>query len=258
MARPLWKGCLRIGRRDLAVKLYAAVEESAIRFRLLHRSDREPVHQQIVRKSDGRVVSKTQRRKAYPVGDRRAVLIDADELKKLGPERSRRISLCRFVPVTVLSDAWYDRPYHLTPEGGAQDYASLASVLAKKDRVGIVRWAMRGKRYVGALIEDEGRLQVITLRRAEQLISVDTLEIDRQPIDDAELKLARQLVDLVSADFEPALWQDDYRKRVQELVAAKQRGSPSKRPISRSKRSAVGLADQLSRSLASLAERKVA
>lgn len=60
MARAIWKGRLSIGKEKVPVKLYSAVEDRTMRFRLLHESDLCPV----VRKQDGRTVSREAFRKA--------------------------------------------------------------------------------------------------------------------------------------------------------------------------------------------------
>jgi DNA end-binding protein Ku len=258
MTRAIWKGCLQIGSLDLPVKLYSAVEDRSVHFRLLHKTDREPVHQEIVRKSDGRPVEKSERRKALPVENDRAVIIQPDELRRIGPDRSRAISLCRFVPARAMSDIWHDRPYYLGPDGDTDDYFALAATLARKNRIGIVRWTMRARRYVGALHEDGGYLAVVTLRRADQILAVDHLERPKAAVDTEELELAKQLIALVAGDFEPTLWQDEYRERVHALIAARQRGDKPRKPAARRRKSSGALAAQLSRSLANMKEKKVA
>ena len=63
-ARAIWKGRLLIGDAALAVKMYSAVQERTVHFRLLDRETLTPVHQRIVRKGDGSEVPKDERRKA--------------------------------------------------------------------------------------------------------------------------------------------------------------------------------------------------
>ena len=44
-ARAIWKGVVKIGTQSVPVKLYSAVQERRIHFRLLHKTDHEPVKQ---------------------------------------------------------------------------------------------------------------------------------------------------------------------------------------------------------------------
>lgn len=256
-ARAIWKGRLVIGEQSLPVKMYSAVQDRNIHFRLLHAKDLVPVDQKIVRKTDGKEVPKDERRKAYPVGDDTAVILQPGELEKIEPETSREISLCRFVPAKAISDQWYDRPYYLGPDEGDGLYFALAAALEARSAAGVARWVMRRKRYVGALRAADGHLMMITLRRAEQVLSV-AIEAPASRPDAKELKLAAQLVDSVAGDFDPGLWQDEYRERVRQLIEAKRRGEPVKASTPRRRRAGGDLSEQLRRSITAMTEKKVA
>ena len=73
-----------------------------------------------------------------------------------------------------------------------------------------------------------------------------------------ELKLGLQLVESITTDFDPQLWQNEYRERLRKLIEAKARGEkiehrrPAKRKVS------ANLADSLKASIAALKEKKVA
>jgi DNA end-binding protein Ku len=257
MARAIWKGHLSIGEHRVPVKMYAAVQDRKIHFRLLHASDLSPVHQRIVRKTDGKEVPKEDRRKAFPVEGDAAVIIQPGELEALEPETSRDIELCRFVPAGAVSNQWYDRPYYLGPDEDDDTYFALAEAIGRRKLVGVARWVMRRKRYVGALQAVGPYLMMITLRRADQVLSVSAGETTAKP-DEKELKLAEQLVAFIEADFDPAQWHDDYRERVQKLIEAKIQGKPLKMAAPKRKQAAGGLADQLRQSIAAAGERKVA
>jgi DNA end-binding protein Ku len=259
MARAIWKGELVLGKSKLPIEMFSAVQDQTVHFRLLHSKDRVPVEQRIVRKSDGKEVPKEDRRKAFPLDRTEAVILQPEELEKLEPEPSREIHLCRFVRAGVLSDQWFDRPYYLGPDKDDADYFALAAAIEHSKVVGVARWVMRKKRYLGALTANDGYLVMTTLRRADQVVSVSGVEVPaaRRP-DDREIKMAEQLVSSIEGDFEPQLWQNEYRQRVHELIDAKARGKTVK--LAPVKRKAAGgdLAELLQRSLASTKEKKVA
>ena len=257
-ARAIWKGVLQLGRLDVPVRLYSAVEDRTIHFRLLHKSDRAPVEQRLVRKKDGEVVAKQDLRKTFAIDDKRAVILEPEELEKIEPDDSRCIVLSRFVAAVAVSHQWYDRPYMLGPDKDAKSYFALAEAIARKGVLGVARWIMRDKRYVGALGATAGYLSLTTFRRAEQLIELSVDGANGSAPNDKELELAEQLIAHVSGDFEPAAWRDDYRERVQALVKAKARGKAVKAKVAKPARRAGGLAAQLRQSLAAASEKKVA
>ena len=259
-ARAIWKGKLLLGAHEVPVKMYSAVEDRAVHFRLLAGKDKAPVRQQIVRKDTGREVAREEQRKALALDDGRAVILQPDELESLLPPASRDIHMCRFVPASLLTDQWFDRPYFLGPdEDGEAAYFALSRALAEREVTGIARWVMRKKRYLGSLRVAGDYLLMITLRRAEQVLALPAVEPARSRTpSEAELKLARQLVDAVSADFEPQAWRNDYRERLLALIAAKAGGGKVKPFKPRAPAASSDLEQALRASLAASRERKVA
>ncbi len=257
VARAIWKGRLVVGRHDLPVKMYSAVQDTQVHFRLLDRQSLEPVHQRIVRKADGQEVPKEEQRKAFPIEKDRAVVLTPEELEDLAPKASRDIELLRFVPPSLLDAPWYERPYYLGPDEDEKSYFALVEALEKRSVLGIARWVMRQQRYLGALSVLGGYLTLVTLRRAEQVLAVPQLEPARKA-DEKELRLAEQLVDAIAEDFNPGLWQDEYHERVCKLIEEKAHGKKVELRRPKPKRPTGELAEELRRSLASVKERRVA
>jgi DNA end-binding protein Ku len=258
-ARAIWKGRLQLGKEELAVKLYSAIEDRTVRFHLLHAKDRAPVEQHIVRKDTGKDVEKGDIRKAFALDRTTAVILEPEDLQKLVPPESRDIEITRFVATSVLSDQWYDRPYFLGPDADEGDYFALAEALHRKNAVGIARWVMRKKRYVGALTSTNGYLMLSTLRRAEQVLSFAGIEPGKANAPAAnELKLAQQLVASIESDFDPSSWTNEYRERLHRLIEAKARGEKIEPVKARKKAPAASLADSLRASIAAVQEKKVA
>ena len=259
MTRAMWKGRLVIGEQQVPVKMYSAVQDRKVHFRLLHAKDLTPVEQRIVRKTDGKEVSPEEQRKALPVSADTAVILEPDELERTVPETSRDVEFIRFVPPSAIGDQWYDRPYYLGPDTDEAAYFAMIEALERAKLVGIARWAMRKTRYVGALQVIDGSLMLITLRRADQVLSVSGIEIPpARQADDKEIRLAEQLVSAISADFEPEAWTDEYRTRVMQLIEAKARGAKIAVRAPKPAPARGDLADQLAKSLAMAKERKVA
>lgn len=259
MARAMWKGQLQIGKQKLGIKLYSAVEDRTIRFHLLHAKDLAPVEQHIIRKDTGEEVSKDDMRKALALSAQTAVIVQPDDLEKLVPPESRDIQITRFVAASVLGDQWFERPYYLGPDGDNSSYFALAEALERQDVIGIARWVMRKKRYVGALSAVDGVLTMTTLRRADQVLSFSGIEPAKSVTPQAsELKLAQQLVSSIEADFDPSLWQNEYRQRLCKLIEAKARGEKIKAVQPKKKQAPASLEQSLRASIAAVKEKKVA
>ncbi|HEU4626989.1 MAG TPA: Ku protein [Steroidobacteraceae bacterium] len=259
MARAIWKGVLNLGREQVPVKMYSAVEDRTVHFRVLHARDRAPVEQHIVRKDNGREVPKEERRKAFPLDRNTAVVLQPEELEKLEPPPSRDIHICRFISPSLLSDQWYDRPYYLGPDRDAESYFALVAALERQEVTGIARWVMRKKRYLGALAVSGGYLAMITLRRADQVLSFSQIEPAKTATPhDNEVRLAEQLVSTIASDFAPEQWQDEYRKRLCALIEAKARGEKIAPVKPKRAPAPAGLAESLRASIAAARERHAA
>jgi DNA end-binding protein Ku len=224
-ARAIWKGMIRFDGVRVPVKLYSAVEDRSVHFRLLHRKDLAPVRQALVNPQTDQVVPFEETGRAYvtEAGDR--VLLDQAELEALEPHPSRDIEILGFLPHQAIDHRWYDRPYYLGPDGESADYFALADALEATAVEGLARWVMRNKAYVGALQIYQGYPMLISLHHAEEVIPVEALEPPQgPPLDQRELGLARQLIEMLEAEFQPQAYRDEYRNRVLEMLSAKARG----------------------------------
>ena len=259
MARAIWKGVLRFGSAEVPVKLYSAVQDRSVHFRLLHEKTNTPVKQRMVDPLTGKEVPYDEVRRGYEVEEGVFVLLDEEELDELEPEKSRDIEITRFLEPELINHQWYDRPYHLGPDGDDAAYFALEKALGKKGREGVARWTMRNKEYLGALRAEDGHLMLITLRHAEEVIPAAALEPPggRKP-EPRELKMAEQLIDALAAEFDPTEWRDEYRDRVLELIEAKAEGKTVRFRQPAKKRAAGDLAASLEASIAAARERKSA
>jgi DNA end-binding protein Ku len=221
-ARAMWKGVIQFGTLELPVKLYSAAQDKSIRFRLLHKTDKAPVKQQLVSSRSGETVDYEEVRKAYPIDRGRMVILEDEELEKLEPKDSRDIEITRFVSRTEVDPRWYDRPYYLGPDGNTKAYFAAAEALARKEKEGIARWVMRDREYVGALIQENGYLMLVTLRHAEEIIDASALKPPAgRELNKREIDMAAQLIEALHGEFDPTQFRDEYRKRVMELIEAK-------------------------------------
>lgn len=228
-ARSIWKGVIKIGSTKLPVKLYSAVHEQNVHFRLLHKTDHQPVKQQLVSSSTGDPIDNDEIRKAYPVTSRQLVILEDEELEKLEPESSRDIEVRKFVDPESIDHRLYERAYFLGPDGDSADYFAAAEALRKKGKEGVARWVMRNKEYVGALRYEDGYLMLITLRYAEEVIDAEALEPpEGRALNPKEVRMAEQLIEALAAEFDPTQYHDEYRERVLDLVKTKARGGKVK------------------------------
>jgi len=228
-ARAIWKGVIKAGALDVPVKLYSAVTDRTVHFRLLHKTDKQPVKQVLVSSETEEPADYSEVRKAFPLTRGQMVVLEEEELEKLKPKESRDIEITRFVDPDEVDPRFYDRAYYLGPDGDAKAYFAAAEALAKKKKEGIAKWVMRDRAYIGALKEEDGYLMLITMRHADEIIDADALKPPAgRPLQKRELEMAEQLLGALLGEFDPSEYRDEYRKRVMELVETKAKGRKPK------------------------------
>ncbi|MGH8496431.1 MAG: Ku protein [Gammaproteobacteria bacterium] len=256
-ARAMWKGVIRFGEAAVPVKLYSAVEDRGVHFRLLHEKDMVPVRQAMVNPHTDEVVPYEKVRRGYVTEDGQIVVLDKDDLNELEAEESRDIEVSSFLPKAAIDHRWYDRPYFLGPDGGEGSYFALVEALRKSGREGLAHWVMRKKEYIGALRLQGDHPVLITLRHAEEVVVAGALSAPSgRELDKKELTMAGQLMSMLDAKFDPTEYRDEYRKRVLDMVEAKGAGRKVKLRKASRKKPAEDLGKALRASIQK--ERKVA
>jgi DNA end-binding protein Ku len=250
-ARAIWKASIRFGAVDVPVRMYSAVQDRAVHFRLLDARRHEPVKQHMVDPDTGKVVESAGIRRAFQTDEGDLVILNEEELAQAIPPESREIEIRRFVPAGKITHQWYDRPYYLGPEDDDKGYFALAAALRKREVEGVAHWVMRNKDYVGALRAEGDYLMLITLRRAGEVVPASALPAPTgRALDEREVAMARQLVAAMEDPFDIAAYHDQYRERVVELMQAKAAGKVVKFPRAQIRKTDVDLADVLEASLA--------
>lgn len=228
-ARAIWKGVVHVGTLTVPVKLYSAVQSHTVHFRLLHKTDKQPVKQQLVSSGTGEPVEYPEVRKAFPVTRGRLVMLEKEELEKLEPKDSRDIEITRFVNIGDIDHRWYERAYYLGPDDSARAYFAAVAALERKKKEGVARWVMRDRSYVGSLRVEQGYLMLITLRHADEIIAADALQAPGgRALQQREIRMAEQLLEALHDRFDPAQFRDEYRARVMDLIETKAAGKKPK------------------------------
>lgn len=264
-ARAIWKGVIRLGASSIPVKLYSAAQDKSIRFRLLDPKKHEPVKQQMIDPrgagaKDDEIIEHEEVQRAWQSKAGLLIMLSDEELESTEPKPSRDIDVSRFVDPEKVPAAYYERPYWVGPdEKGGSAYFALARALGDAKKLGVVRWVMRGKEYVGALTAKDGYLVLVTMRNKGEVVLASQLPTPAgRELSRKEMDMAKALVESMRGDFDIAQFKDTYRERVLELVEAKAKGKVLRFPKAPVRREAKDLASVLEKSLAAAKKRKSA
>jgi DNA end-binding protein Ku len=225
--RPIWSGAISFGLVNVPVKLYSAVSPKDVRFHQLDAKTKSRVRQKRVSSATGEEVPYDEIIKGYELGPDTYVPIEPQELEALDPKATKSIDIEDFVDLDQIDPVFYERPYYLVPDkGGAKAYALLREAMRETNKVGIARMVLRTKQYLAAVRAKENALVLETMLFADEVVDADELDLPGDDVDVSprEEKMARQLIDSLTTDFEPEKYHDEYRERVLELIEQKASG----------------------------------
>jgi DNA end-binding protein Ku len=228
MPRAIWSGAISFGLVNIPVKLYSAVSRKTVRFHQIDSESGGRVRQKRVG-PDGAEVAYEQIVKGYEIGPDRYVTITPEELESLEPEKTRTIDIEDFVDLDDIDPIFYDHPYYLAPDtGAAKAYRLLVDAMDESGKVAIARVVLRSKEHLVAIRPRSGVLAMETMLFADEVIppdALDELSTDGEvKTSDRELEMAKQLIDSLTADFEPEKYRDEYRERVLDMIERKAQG----------------------------------
>jgi DNA end-binding protein Ku len=228
MPRAIWSGSVSFGLVNVPVKLVTATSPKDVRFHQLHDADDGRIQQKRVCAKDGEEVPFEHIVKGYDLGGGRYVRIDPEELAAIDVEATRTIDIEEFVDLADIDPVYYERSYYLVPDGRAEKaYALLVETMARTGKVAIGRFVLRTKQYLATLRARDGVLVLATMLFDDEVIATEELEVPTASStapSEREITMATQLVESLSAPFEPAKYTDDYREKVLALIEAKADG----------------------------------
>jgi DNA end-binding protein Ku len=167
--------------------------------------------------------------KGYELTPDRYVTIDPGELEALDPKATKTVDIEAFVDLDEIDPIYYDHTYYLAPTaGGAKPYKLLLDAMQEEGKVGIGKVVLRSKQQLAALRPGDGVLMLTTMLWGDEVLSperVDELDaVAEAEASPRELKMAEQLIESLSADFDPTSFKDEYRERVLDLIERKAAG----------------------------------
>src|ERR687887_701596 len=230
MARAIWSGSISFGLLNVPVKLYSAVSRKSVSFRELRASDSSRIRHKRVAESDGEEVPYEEIVKGYEVAPEHYVVLTREELEELDPKKTRAIEIQDFVDLDEIDPIYFDHPYYLGPDKGAEKpYALLVKAMSDERKVAVARFVLRNREYLAAIRPMGKVLTMATMRFADEVVSPEELGEDVIPedgrrLDKREIDMAKQLIDQLSSKFKAEKYRDEYREELLDLIERKARG----------------------------------
>ena len=253
-ARPIGSATISFGLVSVPVSLFSSSESSAsISFNMLHTTCGSRLKQQYVCSKEGSVVEKEEIGKGYEFAKGQYVRFTPEEIKALDEKATNAIDIAEFVPLARVDRIYLEKLYYLGPDkGGERAYKLLVAALEATGRAAVGQYSARGKQYL-VLVRPMGDILVMEqLHYQGEIRSAADVPRPEVAIKDAELALARQLIEQTAVDeFQPEKYHDQVRERVLEAIQRKVDGQEiTAEPAEAPQAKIIDLMDALKASLA--------
>lgn len=228
MARAIWTGSISFGLVNIPVRLYVATKDEGVKFHLLHDQDKSRLQRRLVSSASGREVHPEHIVRGYELAKDQYVVIQKSELAHCAPEKSGTIDITDFIDLSDIDPVYYERPYYLSPQPAAvRSYRLLVEAMKKAKKIALAKFVMHEKEHLCALRPVGNALCLETMHFADEIVPLEEvggIPEESHKVGDRELKVAQQLIDSLTAKFDPAKYRDEYKDCVMKIVDQKAKG----------------------------------
>ena len=229
MARPIWRGHLRLALVSCPVALYNARHDRAgLRFNLINPDTGNRIRMITQDAETGQDLERRNLVKGYEFRKNQYLLLSDDDFDSVKVESSSVMTVEKFVETESIDPVYYDAAYFLAPDGdaGRDVYAVLREAIAKTGKVALSRVVIAQRERTIALRPMGDGLMAHTLYEDRDLNSSKELfdDLGAIKIDPEMVQLATQLVQRQAGKYDSADLEDKYETRLRALIDAKLKG----------------------------------
>jgi DNA end-binding protein Ku len=226
----MWKGAIQFGLVTIPVKLYTATESDyTIRFNMLHEPDLTRIQMKVWCPEDDKVISRSETVKGYEYAPDQYVVITDEDLEKVPLKTVRSIEIEQFTKVDPddSNTRFVKQAYYLEPDRvGRKAFQLLKEVLQDKGLTAICKIVIRDREALAAMDPFENTMLLSTLYWPDEIRDMGELDLPEEEaeIKPAEKKMASQLIEAMTGEFDPAEYRDEYREALMQVIESKIEG----------------------------------
>jgi DNA end-binding protein Ku len=267
--RTIWNGSITFGLVNIPVGMALATKPAArqsdVSFRTLHRECRTPIKQKRWCPTHEREVERDELVKGWEVAKGEFVIVEDADLEAIQQiDDSKSIEITRFVDAEDVDPVFFDRTYYLAPArepAARRPYVLLLRAMQETGKAALGRFVRQGTEHLCLIRAKGDTLALETMFLAEDVNSEAEIEetVAESEVKEAELDLARQVIDSLAAEFDPAELTSEYRTDLRQMLEAKLAGQEIAKPVEApAETPVVDLMEALKQSVAEVTDKKPA
>ncbi|WP_409529806.1 Ku protein [Shinella sp.] len=242
MARPYWKGYLKLSLVTCPVSMTPATSESEkVRFHTLNKETGNRVVSRYIDSVTGKPVKDENEAKGYARGENDYVILTDDDLDNVALDTVKTIDIEKFAPADSIEWVYLEKPHYLMPDDvvGYEAFAVIRDAM-KADRVVGISKLVIGRREKAVVLEprDDG-IVLWSLRFGDEVRPEEAYFEDIDDEADPDLiPLVQKLIKQKTARWSPDMVSDPIQESLLKLIAEKKKAlKPNK--VAKGKKSEV-------------------
>lgn len=233
MAASIWKGSISFGLLNIPVVLRKAEESQELSFNMLDEKDLSPIKYKKVNGKTGHEVPFPRIVKGYKHESGQYVIMTKEDFKAANPKATQTIDIQDFVSFEDIDLMFFEKPYYLVPQkSGVKGYFLLVEALKKTNKVAVAKVVIRNKMHLTCIMPKGNYLVLEMLRFAHEVLQSDEVDYledtDIPKLNPKELKMAEELIDGMTAKWDPSQYKDTYYDDVMAIIETKVEGGELK------------------------------
>jgi DNA end-binding protein Ku len=222
--RSIWKGSIGFGLVSIPVKLYSAVQTSALDFDMLDSRDHSRIRYQRINEHTHKEVPYDKIVKGYKLNDE-YIVMDEHDFEDAAPEKTRVIEIQSFVDIADVNPMFYETSYYTEPDTkNNKAYALLSQALVKSKKAGLARFVLRSTESLCVVHPVENVLVITRIRFGQEIRSTEDLNIAKVEVSKKELEVGLALIDQYAEKFDVSKFKDEYNDELLNIIKAKSKG----------------------------------
>jgi DNA end-binding protein Ku len=251
MAATVWKGYITFGLVSIPIRLFVAARPEHVEFHQVHAKCGTRIKQQLWCPTCEVTVSRDDLVKGYEARKGEFLQLTEEELKKVAPASTDTMDITEFVKIEEVDPIYYDTSYYALPESaGKKPYRLLVQAMEKSGYAALAKVGMHRREYIVVMRPHRDGLALHTMHYPNEVRPIpDYGSKDHVKLQAKELEMATELVKKLAAPFKPEQYEDEYRKRLEQLVEAKAEGKTVKGEPKRKPAKVIDLMQALQKSI---------
>ena len=218
------KSVITFGMVAIPIGMYIATQDNDIHFNQLHKEDNSRIRYKKTCAHCGKEIKTEDIVKGFEYDEDKYVVITDDEIEKIKTEKEKSIQILHFANLNQISPVYYDKTYQAAPEtGGEKAFELFRAALMAEQKIAIGKAVMGTKDTLMAIIPREEGILISTMFYADDIKELQK-QYTKPEISEAELNMAKTLINSMDTPFDPSQYKDEYQVKLRELIETKVSG----------------------------------